>query len=271
MRTSPSIRSRPRATTCWCRFRDEPPLRLIEATRRPLLTQGRATYSKTHANDRTRADRLRHPPGRPGLAALLPYMDDHWRETVVRRGIEDLTTISYPTRNPLSFRQEWRDSTGRTGTDVSHSRAAGARPVRHPAGDLQLPVRCAGTVQRGPRRRVRPSAERLDREGVARPDARLRASIVVPMQNAEMAVDEIERCAPDRRFVQVMLSGRQREHARPAAILADLRCGGTAWAADRDPCRFDVSPSDDAGRLAEQRLPRNTSTRRPPFSRSSPA
>jgi uncharacterized protein len=36
-------------------------------------------------------------------------------------------------------------------------------------------------------------------------DPRLRASIVVPMQNAEMAVDEINRCAPDRRFVQVML------------------------------------------------------------------
>jgi predicted TIM-barrel fold metal-dependent hydrolase len=36
-------------------------------------------------------------------------------------------------------------------------------------------------------------------------DARLRASIVVPMQNVEMAVDEIERCAKDRRFVQVLV------------------------------------------------------------------
>ena len=36
-------------------------------------------------------------------------------------------------------------------------------------------------------------------------DPRLRASIVVPQQNAELAVAEIERCAADRRFVQVLL------------------------------------------------------------------
>ena len=62
----------------------------------------------------------------PDLAALLPYLDDHWRETVVRRGIEDLTTVSYPTRNPLSFRQDWRDDAWPPGTG----------PVRHQARDL---------------------------------------------------------------------------------------------------------------------------------------
>ena len=36
-------------------------------------------------------------------------------------------------------------------------------------------------------------------------DPRLRASIVVPQQNAELAVEEIERCAADQRFVQVLL------------------------------------------------------------------
>src|SRR5262249_58983085 len=35
-------------------------------------------------------------------------------------------------------------------------------------------------------------------------DPRLRASIVVPLQNVEHAVDELERCAQDRRFVQVL-------------------------------------------------------------------
>jgi predicted TIM-barrel fold metal-dependent hydrolase len=35
-------------------------------------------------------------------------------------------------------------------------------------------------------------------------DPRLRASIVVPVQNIDYAVAEIERCAPDRRFVQVL-------------------------------------------------------------------
>jgi predicted TIM-barrel fold metal-dependent hydrolase len=36
-------------------------------------------------------------------------------------------------------------------------------------------------------------------------DTRLRASIVVPLQNVEHAVDEIERCAADRRFVQILV------------------------------------------------------------------
>ena len=102
-------------------------------------------------------------------------------------------------------------------------------------------------------------------------DARLRASIVVPMQNAEYAVDEINRCAPDRRFVQVMLLvgsentlGRRQywpiyaaaeRHGLPIGIHAGQH----------------VSPPDDAGRLADNVSPRNTSTRRPPSNPSSPA
>ena len=40
-------------------------------------------------------------------------------------------------------------------------------------------------------------------------DPRLRASIVIPMQNTEYAVDEIERCAKDKRFVQVLVLAMQ--------------------------------------------------------------
>ena len=43
------------------------------------------------------------------------------------------------------------------------------------------------------------AAEWLDKE------PRLRASIVVPMQNPELAAEEIDRVAADRRFVQVLL------------------------------------------------------------------
>src|SRR5262249_58989552 len=40
-------------------------------------------------------------------------------------------------------------------------------------------------------------------------DDRLRASIVVPMQNVEAAVEEIERLAPDPRFVQILVLAMQ--------------------------------------------------------------
>lgn len=141
----------------------------------------------------------------PGIAALMPYLNDHWRETVVRRGIEDLTTISYPTRNPLSFKQEWRDASGRTGTDA----ATLCRQGLDPFGTRLAVLNCLYGVQAQFSEDLGLAmcralndwiiAEWLDR------DPRLRASIVVPMQNVEMAVDEINRVAPDRRFVQVML------------------------------------------------------------------
>ncbi len=40
-------------------------------------------------------------------------------------------------------------------------------------------------------------------------DPRLRASIVIPTQNIEYAVDEIERCAKDKRFVQILVLAMQ--------------------------------------------------------------
>ena len=40
-------------------------------------------------------------------------------------------------------------------------------------------------------------------------DPRLRASIVIPTQNVEFAVDEIERVAKDKRFVQVRMLAMQ--------------------------------------------------------------
>ena len=75
------------------------------------------------------------------------------------------------------------------------------------------------------------AAEWLDKE------PRLRASIVVPMQNAELAVEEINRVAPDRRFVQVLLLVMHDHAAGQAPLLADLRRRRDARPAGRHPCR----------------------------------
>lgn len=141
----------------------------------------------------------------PGINALLPYLDDHWRETVIRRGIEDLTTISYPTRNPLSFRQDWRDETGRTATGVDIL----GRQALDPFGTQLAICNCLYGVQAQFSEDLGVAFARALNDWIAREwldrDSRLRASIVVPMQNAELAVDEINRVASDRRFVQVLL------------------------------------------------------------------
>ena len=42
-------------------------------------------------------------PSVPNLNALLPYMNEHWKDTIVQRGVHELETISYPKNAPLSF------------------------------------------------------------------------------------------------------------------------------------------------------------------------
>ncbi|HWO44097.1 MAG TPA: amidohydrolase, partial [Methylomirabilota bacterium] len=36
-----------------------------------------------------------------GMKALLPYLDDFWRDTVEERGINSLETVTYPPNAPL--------------------------------------------------------------------------------------------------------------------------------------------------------------------------
>jgi predicted TIM-barrel fold metal-dependent hydrolase len=140
-------------------------------------------------------------PGLPGTAALLPHLDDHWREQVVSRGIDGLDLNSYPPYLPLSCRADWRPQAGKPGTDVGElSRALDA------FGSTTAICNCLYGAQAAYDPYMAAAfcraindwlaAEWLDR------DPRLRASIVLPMQDAELAVEEIERRAADKRFVQ---------------------------------------------------------------------
>jgi len=144
-------------------------------------------------------------PAVPGMQALLPYLDDHWRTSVQERGIDSLDSISYPPNAPLSARPDWRDPSGRAGTDVA---ALGAQVLDRWGSGCAI-LNCLYGVQlvfnedmaAAFARAVNGwiAAEWLDR------DPRLRASMVVPLQNIDYAVDEIERCAADKRFVQILV------------------------------------------------------------------
>jgi predicted TIM-barrel fold metal-dependent hydrolase len=145
-------------------------------------------------------------PTVPSLQALLPYLDDVWRDNVVRRGIEELVTISYPTTNPLTFRADWRDETGKAGT----SAAMLVRQALDPFGTTLAICNCLYGVQALFSEDMAVAFARALNDWIAREwldrDSRLRASIVVPSQNADRAADEIARCAADPRFVQVLLT-----------------------------------------------------------------
>jgi predicted TIM-barrel fold metal-dependent hydrolase len=182
-------------------------------------------------------------PAVPGMSALLPHLEEYWRDQVEERGIPSLESISYPPNAPLSARTEWRGKGGLAGTDASQL----SKTVFDHFGSSLAICNCLYGVQL-------PFAEDLGRaftralnDWIVKEwldkDARLRASIVVPMQNVEYTVDEIERCAPDKRFVQIMVLAMQeaplgRRHYWPIYAAAErhgLPLGIHAGSAYRNP------------------------------------
>jgi hypothetical protein len=146
-------------------------------------------------------------PGAPDNRALLSYFDEFWREMITLRGIDRmaLNLTSYPSNAPAAVRSDWRPASGRPGSDFAQlQRQAldgfGSRlaicNVLHGGQLLHSEDMCAAFCTAINRWIAR---ELLDR------DPRLRASIVIPLENPGHAVEEIERWAGDRRFVQVLM------------------------------------------------------------------
>ncbi len=144
-------------------------------------------------------------PGVPSLNALMPYLDAHWRDSIVERGIDSIETASYPLKSPLTARPDWRGGEKQAVTSPEHVArdvfgALGAdMAILNPLYGVQLILNedMALALTRALNDWTR--EQWLDR------DARLRASIVLPMHNVEHAIDEVERFAGDRRFVQAMV------------------------------------------------------------------
>jgi uncharacterized protein len=144
-------------------------------------------------------------PGVPGMQALLPYLDDHWRTSVIERGIDSLDSISYPPNAPFSARPDLRDAKGRAGMDAA---GLGAQVFDRWGAGVAI-LNCLYGIQLVFDEYMASAFAGALNEWIAREwldrDPRLRASIVVPLQNVEHAVDEIERRAADKRFVQILV------------------------------------------------------------------
>ena len=181
-------------------------------------------------------------PTVPGMQALLPYLDAHWREAVIEREV-NLESQSYPPNSPLSARPDWRDKNGRAGLDVKQlcdltlDRWGSSLAILNCIYGVQLLMSedMAVVLCRALNDWI--AKEWLDR------DPRLRASIVVPLQSVERAVEEIERRAGDQRFVQdlvlamgeVPLGRRQLWPIYAAAERHGLPIGVHAGSAYRHP------------------------------------
>jgi predicted TIM-barrel fold metal-dependent hydrolase len=141
-------------------------------------------------------------PDLPPVAALLPYLDGHWADAMVERGIESLETASYPPNIPFVTRPDRR---ALLGTGVEGLRGATLDPWGLSAGILN-PLFGAHLVFNAD---MAVALCRALNDWIAEHwldrDSRLRASMLVPLQSVPDAVAEIERRAPDPRFVQVLV------------------------------------------------------------------
>ena len=146
-------------------------------------------------------------PVPPDMRALLPYFDEYWREHVLRRGLEreNFELAAYPANAPINGRPDWRLKSGPPGSsfaalrgqllDTLKPRFAICNPLH--GAQAMFSEDLSAAMCRAVNNWI--AAEWLDA------DARLRASIMVPQHSAELAAVEIDRMAPDRRFVQVLL------------------------------------------------------------------
>jgi predicted TIM-barrel fold metal-dependent hydrolase len=143
----------------------------------------------------------------PNTRLLLPYFDEYWREHVLRRGLEreNFELTAYPSGAPINGRPDWRLPDGPPGSSLDALQGQLLDTLRprfaicnmlHGA-QAMYSEDLSAAMCRAVNNWI--AAEWLDR------DSRLRASIVVPQHSAELAAAEIDRMAPDRRFVQVLL------------------------------------------------------------------
>jgi predicted TIM-barrel fold metal-dependent hydrolase len=144
-------------------------------------------------------------PAMPGVTALLPYLNDYWRDQIGNRHIDQLPfqLSSYPANSPLSARPDWHLAAGEK---------PGPEPIRAHVLDrfglgLAICNPLHGVVALFNNDMAAALCAAVN-DWVARElldaESRLRASILLPVPDVDLCVREIERLAPDKRFVQVL-------------------------------------------------------------------
>jgi predicted TIM-barrel fold metal-dependent hydrolase len=144
----------------------------------------------------------------PSIETLFPYLDDHWREIATTTQFRGPTDTPHPPSAATSLHPDLVgldppagaavDDVARRVLDPWTTEIAllvcsyASEAVKNPDAAVALSRAVNGWLQE----------EWLDR------DPRLRGSIVVPAGQPQLAADEIERVADDRRFVQVLLPVR---------------------------------------------------------------
>jgi predicted TIM-barrel fold metal-dependent hydrolase len=157
-----------------------------------------------------------HPALR-SVRDLLPFLSQRWQSHLMNYGSHVkqplLFTTPYPRSAPsLARRDAWPPGGGPPGSDLAFMREQHLDPLDIRCGMLQVLDMGAFTQQNlefGVAAATAINDWQL--EVWAKPEPRLKASVVVTQENPQAAVAEIERRAADQHFVQVNVSPRGTE------------------------------------------------------------
>lgn len=144
-------------------------------------------------------------PAVPLVSELTPHLEAHWVDHLSYRGVEDLALSFEMSRAPFFGRPDWRDANGKTAASVDEltrsvfGQLGSSMAILNPLWGAQLMFDggMAAALCRALNDWI--AREWLDK------DDRLRASIIIPTEHPRFAAQEIERCAADKRFVQVLI------------------------------------------------------------------
>jgi uncharacterized protein len=149
----------------------------------------------------------------PSTRTLMPYLDAYWHDSFAARGIDrtSFTMTGDAPDAPVSARPDWRPQNGRPGSDLALLQSAALDTFSTSTaiancifGGIALhSADMAAVMCRAVNQWVK--EEWLDKE------PRLCASILVPQNAPDQAIAEIERCAGDKRFVQVLMLAGNKE------------------------------------------------------------
>lgn len=149
--------------------------------------------------------------------SLHPYLPKRWQEHAEEFGIHlrqpFINTTQYPRSAPLICRRDaWPPSGGPPGSDLEFMQQQHLDPFNIITGILIPLFGNVGSERNlGYARAMATAHNDWQIAEWCERDKRLRATLVVVQDDAAAAVKEIERCARDNRFVQIMLAPRSSE------------------------------------------------------------
>lgn len=146
-------------------------------------------------------------PALPSVHVLTPYLDEYWRAHVQMRGLDrvNYNASAFPPNAPINARPDWKPTKGIPGSDFTtlKTQALDAFNTRYAICNVLHGAQAIFSEDLSSAF-CRAINDWIVHDWLDRDD-RLRASIVVPMHSPELAAREVERCAADPRFVQVLV------------------------------------------------------------------